>query len=134
MPNRKSSRGRKPDIQVAAKKLHEIRRTCKALVTELSRLEDRLNALDAFYRRNSLTASAQPSGSRPGRSRGPNVRDLAHNVLSKNRRGLPISDLSEKVATLKGGQVGAKFTLNLAAALMRDSRFRRMDRGVYGLR
>ena len=47
MPRRRSTRGRKPSIGVAADKLTEIRGTLRALGTQLGRVQQKLKSLDA---------------------------------------------------------------------------------------
>jgi hypothetical protein len=126
-------RGRMPSIRVTAHKVHEMRRTLKALSTELRRVEQRLRSLDSFYRKMRF-GTVTPAASRPGRRSGINVRDLSFKILKGSRRGLPISEIAGRVARIRGGQVGARFTQNLGIALMRDRRFKRVDRGVYALR
>lgn len=126
-------RGRMPSIGVAAQKVHQVRRSLKALGTELQRVEQRLKSLDSFYRKLRF-APGIPPASRPGRRSGINIRDLSFKILKGSRRGLPISEIAGRVARIRGGEVGARFTQNLGIALMRDRRFKRVDRGVYALR
>ena len=129
MPRGRSTRGRKPSIGVAADKLTEIRRTLRSLETEISRLQKRLKSLDAYY-------SRQVQTSRTARSsrRGPNVRDIAFDALRKSRKGMPIRQLAEKVMRARGKKSGRQFAQNLAVALGKDRRFKRVDRGVYAAR
>lgn len=133
-----SRRGRTPSISTAATKVRGLRRNLKSLVTEMQRLEDRLAMLDTYYRsrRGSVAAGAGVrTGTRTGlRGRGPNVRDVAHDILAKSRKPLTITELADKVVKEKGGEAGENFVQNLGAALYRDRRFRRVGRGVYGLR
>jgi hypothetical protein len=130
MPGR-SARGRKPSIGVAAAKLTEIRRTLRALSTEVRRLQERLRTLDIFYSRQ--TAAVSAGRTRQSR-RGPNVRDIAYQVLRRSRKGLPIQELAAEVVRRRGRKSGRQFAQNLAVALGKDDRFRRIDRGVYAAR
>lgn len=68
------------------------------------------------------------------RGEGPNVRDVAFEVLQKSRGPQPITVIADAVRKAKGGSGGANFVQNLGAALQRDKRFKRFSRGVYGLR
>lgn len=128
-------RGRKPSIGTATDRVRNFRRTLKALVTELGRLETRLDDLDRYYSR--LARQEQPAAAvgRPTlRGRGPNVRDTAFEILRTSKHALPIVKLAERVKKVKGGSSGKAFVQNLGAALAKDKRFRRVERGVYGLR
>jgi hypothetical protein len=133
----RSRRGRIPSIGTAASKVRGLRRNLKSLVTEMARLEDRLAMLDTYYRsRRAVMANGPARGMRRQglRGRGPNVRDVAHDILAKSRQPMPITELAERVVKQKGGDAGENFVQNLGAALYRDRRFRRVGRGVYGLR
>jgi len=133
----RSRRGRTPSIGTAASKVRGLRRNLKSLVTEMQRLEERLAMLDTFYRsRRSLAGGVTGRGSnRAGlRGRGPNVRDVAHDILVRSRKPLGITELADKVVKAKGGDAGENFVQNLGAALYRDRRFRRVGRGIYGLK
>lgn len=131
MPKRRARRGRKPSIWIAAEKLTDIRRTLRSLGTEITRLQQRLRALDQYYSRD----ISQPTSKSTKTTRsGPNVRDLSYDVLVKARKGLPIRDLAEKVTRVRGNKSGQQFAQNLAVALSKDKRFKRVDRGVYALR
>jgi hypothetical protein len=134
----RSRRGRIPSIGTAAGKVRGLRRNLKSLVTEMQRLEDRLAMLDTYYRsRQGAVANGRAgrTGTRSGlRGRGPNVRDVAHDILARSRKPLPITELADMVVKQKGGTAGENFVQNLGAALYRDRRFRRVGRGVYGLR
>lgn len=133
----RSRRGRSPSISTATARARGLRRNLKSLVTEMLRLERRLKMLDAFYRSRAFArATAAGRGpARPGlRGRGPNVRDVAFEILSRRRSPMPISDLARQVIRRKGGQAGDNFVQNLGAALFRDRRFRRAGRGMYGLK
>ena len=128
---KRSTRGRKPSIAVAAGKVMEIRREMKSLTTALARIQDHLNNLDAYY--SNPRNLAAPSASTPrstGKGRGPNVRDHAYRIL-KGRKSLPIQDLAKRVARARGGKAGAQFAQNLGVALSKDGRFKKVERGVY---
>lgn len=131
-------RGRKPSVATAARHARDIRKALKVLVREIGALEDRLSLLDRFHRsreRLLLTARrvAGPTGTGL-RGRGPNVRDVALEILAKRGRPMNIAMLADRVLALKGGKAGANFTQNLGAALYRDKRFRRTGRGLYSAR
>jgi hypothetical protein len=128
MPKRRGTRGRKPSIGIAADKLTEVRRTLRSLGTELQRLQTRLRSLDAYYSRQVSRPSGNGAGSNHTR---PNVRDLAYAILKKSRKGLPIQELAGRVVNVRGRRSGAQFAQNLAVALGKDSRFKRIDRGIY---
>lgn len=133
-----SRRGRKPSIGIANEKVHDVRRTLKTLVTELGRVEARLSELDRYYTRLAaekaqVVVVERKVGSSP-RGRGANVRDVAFEVLKKKGKPLSIAELAPKVLKVKGGTAGDHFVQNLGAALMKDRRFRRVGRGVYGVR
>lgn len=139
MPKRLIARpGRKPSIGTATERVRQLRRTLKALVTEMSRLEARLDELDHYYTRLAKEKAriivVQSPRTATLRGRGPNVRDMAHEILLKSKNPLPIVQLAQRVERAKGGQSGAHFVQNLAAALAKDRRFTRAARGVYGLR
>lgn len=130
-------RGRLPSIATAAKKTQALRRSLKSLLRDIDLLEERLASLDRFYRdREKFHASRRPKGS-PGtglRGRGANIRDVAFELLSKKKKPMNIARLADAVIKAKGGRPGANFTQNLGAALHRDRRFRRVGRGLYGVR
>jgi len=131
MPGRKSRRGRMPSIGVPRKKLQEIKKTLKSVVTEMLRVEERLMSLEKVYRQARL---AGPAATQTRRPRGPNVRDLAYDVLKTARKALPIQDLARQVTRARHGKTGRQFAQNLSVALGQDRRFKRVERGVYGLR
>ncbi len=126
-------RGRAPSVLTVAEKVRELRRTLKSLITESSRIEEKLRSLDSYYR--ALKPAARNSGPGAGlRGRGPNVRDVAYEILSARKKPMEIRELAERVCRKKGGEAGENFVQNLGAALHRDSRFKRFGRGVYGKR
>lgn len=129
----KAKRGRKPSIAVASTQVVEMSRALRGLMTEMRRLRKRLALLDAFYSNQGRTRTAL-SKRTPQSRRGPNVRDLAHDVLKKTRKALPIRELARRVTRARGGRAGQQFAQNLSVALGRDRRFKRVERGVYGLR
>jgi hypothetical protein len=126
-------RGRKPSIAVATAQVIDLGRTVRTLATDLRRLQTRLRFLDAYYSSQSKAAASTTRTSRRSR-RGPNVRDLAHDVLKKTRKALPIQELARRVTRARGGRAGKQFAQNLGIALGKDRRFKRVERGVYGLR
>jgi hypothetical protein len=130
-------RGRLPRIGTAARKTSALKRSLKSMLRDIDLLEERLAMLDKFYRdREKMHASRREKRS-PGtglRGRGSNVRDVAFELLSKKKKPMNIARLAEAVIKVKGGRPGANFTQNLGAALLRDRRFRRMGRGLYGVR
>jgi len=62
--------------------------------------------------------------------------DLAYLILAGRKRPLDLATLAARVlAKKKGGRrTGLHFPQNLGMALVRDERFVRVGRGVYGLR
>ena len=56
---------------------------------------------------------------------------MAFVALRKSRKALPIRELAEKVMRARGKKSGRQFAQNLAVALGKDRRFKRVDRGVY---
>ena len=129
-------RGRKPSIATASRHTRELKKTLKSIVREIEELESRLAVLDRFYRsRERLLAQARRGSGGAGlRGRGPNVRDVAMEILKKGGRPMNIATLASRVIRRKGGRAGANFTQNLGAALYRDRRFKRTGRGLYSLR
>ena len=131
-------RGRKPSIATATRHTRDLRKKVKGLVREIESLEDRLTLLDRYHRsRERLLAAVGQRASSTGtgmRGRGPNVRDVAFEILTKGGRAMNIAMLAIRVMKKKGGKAGANFTQNLGAALFRDRRFRRTGRGLYSAR
>ena len=123
-------RGRKPEIRTAGRLAAELRRQAKALTTAIGRLEQRLAMLDAYYTRQQSTRV----GARQSSGRGPNVRDLAADVLERAGKPLAIAVLAPRVAKARGKKAGKAFPQNLATALRGDRRFRRVGRGLYSLK
>ena len=131
-------RGRKPSIGTAAAKIHTVRRSLKGLVTELARIENRLDDLDKYYAR--LT-SKRGRGSNDGatkdgsaRGRGPNIRDLAAETLKRARKPMPLREIASRVLKAKRSKGGTYFVQNLGIALGSDRRFKRSGRGISTLR
>lgn len=133
-----AKRGRKPSIGTATERVRQLRRTLKSLVTEMSRLEIRLDELDHYYtrmaREKARVVVLKSRGPSTLRGRGPNVRDVAFEILKRAKGPLPIIQLAKRVHGSKGGRPGQHFAQNLGAALVKDRRFKREGRGVYGLR
>lgn len=138
-------RGRVPSIATAADRARELRKNVRGLLGDLRQLEGRLRALDRMYQRRqayykALAAEAARLETRNSaaastmRGRGPNVRDVAFEMLQKSKGPQPIQKIADQVLKAKGGRAGANFVQNLGAALQRDRRFKRASRGVYGLR
>lgn len=139
-------RGRVPSLESATERARELRKGLRALVGDLARLELRLRTLDALYTKRQnyyrkalaeaakLVAQTPRTSGKALRGRGPNVREVALGLLKKNKSPMSIQKLADLVIREKGGDPGANFVQNLGAALQRDRRFRRMARGVYGLR
>jgi hypothetical protein len=130
-------RGRKPSIATAARHTRDLKKAVRALARDLDGLEKRLALLDKFYRSRErlLTQVRRGSGAGAGlRGKGPNVRDVALDILKKGGRAMNIAALAALVIRKKGGRAGANFTQNLGAALYRDRRFKRTGRGLYSAR
>jgi hypothetical protein len=129
-------RGRRPSLRVAARKAEKLQRDVRSILNELSDLQERLTRLDALIEA-SRKAEKQKARQRAGsnnrgiRGRGPNVRDIAYQYLSRRRKAMGIQEIAAHVLRSKKGKAGANFTQNLGAALARDSRFVRVGRGIY---
>ena len=130
-------RGRRPSLRVAARHTQKIQKELQGLVRELAELEARLLRLEELLeasRRSEEEKRRQQrrQGGSPGiRGQGPNIRDIAHQILARRKRPLGIQELAELVLAQKPGKAGDNFTQNLGAALARDSRFKRVGRGTY---
>ena len=136
MARRKSSpRGRKPSIGTATTSVRIVRRSLKALVTELARIEGRLDKLDNYY---SLLVSPVSNGRVSNvpsvRGRGPNIRDFTVQTLERGKKPMPLGEIAAGVLKAKRAKGGAYFVQNLGIALGRDRRFERTGRGIYALR
>jgi hypothetical protein len=128
-------RGRPPSLTVAARKTSRLQKNVRELLAELEELEQRLIRLDSLIsasrkveRERARRRAAQNNGIR---GKGPNVRDVAYQVLSRRKKPMGIQDLSNLVLKVKKGKAGENFTQNLGAALARDRRFQRVGRGLY---
>jgi len=134
-----SRRGRRPSLKVAANKASKIQSHLKTLLEDVADLERRLTRLDTLLEA-SRKAEAQrlKASSRPRtagiRGKGPNIRDVAFEILAKRRKPMGIQELADSVLKRKPGYAGAHFTQNLGAALAKDSRFKRVNRGSYTAR
>jgi hypothetical protein len=129
-------RGRRPSLHVAARKTGLIQRNVRSVLSDLEDLQSRLlrleTLLEAHRQAERERARRRSRVSQRGiRGKGPNVRDLAFQVLARRRKPMEIQEISRTVLRLKKGNPGANFTQNLGAALARDRRFSRIGRGVY---
>lgn len=132
-------RGRRPSLRVAARKANRLQQDVKSLLTDLQDLEQRLIRLEALLEANRKAEAERAKhrstvSSRGIRGKGPNVRDVAYNILARRRRPMSIQEISNHVLKSKKGEAGDNFTQNLGAALARDSRFKRVSRGIYAAR
>jgi hypothetical protein len=141
MPKSKrlNRRGRRPSLKVAARQAGRIQKALESLVADLEGLEDRLLRLEELMEasRKAEMAKARARGrtnAKGIRGKGPNVRDVAYSILSRRRRPMTIQDLAKQVLKTKKGSAGENFIQNLGAALARDPRFLRVERGTYGIR
>lgn len=123
-------RGRVPSIATAADKARDLRKNVRGLLGDL-RTEGRLRALDRMYQRRqayykALAAEAVRLETRSSaaastmRGRGPNVRDVAFELLQKLRGPQPIQKIADQGPQGQGGRAGANFVQNLGVALQRD--------------
>ena len=141
MPRTKTMnrRGRRPSLKVAARKAGKIQKDLRVLLDDLQDLEERLLRLETLIEA-SRKAEAEKNkvrrrtSARGIRGKGPNVRDVAYNILARRRKPLEIQELSRLVFKSKKGSAGENFTQNLGAALARDRRFKRVGRGVYSVK
>ena len=129
-------RGRRPSLKVAARRVNKLQKDAKSLLTELHDLEDRLVKLEALMeasRKADREKAKRRAATRARgiRGKGPNVRDLAHQILLRRRKPMGIQEIARQVLRVKKGKPGENFTQNLGAALARDPRFRRVGRGTY---
>jgi hypothetical protein len=137
-PRALSRRGRPPSLGVAARRTSKLQQNVKVLLTGLEDLERRLLRLEVLLeanRRVERDRARQRSANHRGiRGKGPNVRDVAFQILLRRRRPMSIQELSDQVLKQKRGAAGENFTQNLGAALARDRRFSRVGRGQYTIR
>jgi hypothetical protein len=134
-----SRRGRRPSLKVAAHKASRIQGYLKSLTEDVADLEQRLLRLDNLLEASrKAEAQRKKANRRPRtagiRGKGPNVRDVAHEILVKRRKPMGIQELADAVLKKKPGYAGAHFTQNLGAALAKDARFKRVGRGTYSAR
>jgi hypothetical protein len=130
-----SRRGRPPSLDVAARKTNKLRQNVREVLDELEDLEARLRRLESLLvasRQADKERAKQRAAEHKGlRGKGPNVRDVAYQILARRRRPMEIQEISAQVLKMKKGSPGGNFTQNLGAALARDSRFVRVGRGMY---
>jgi hypothetical protein len=136
---RLSRRGRRPSLKVAARKAGKLQQNVRSLLGELEDLEHRLVRLEQLLEASRRSEREKLKKKRAARSagirgKGPNVRDLAYQLLARRKKPLGIQEISDFVLRGKKGKAGANFTQNLGAALARDSRFQRVGRGVYSVK
>lgn len=132
-------RGRRPSLKVAARKAGKLQHRLRNLLTELESLEQRLIRLEQLLEASQRAERERMKKKRGARSagirgKGPNVRDLAYQLLTRRKKPLGIQEISDFVLQGKKGKAGANFTQNLGAALARDSRFQRVGRGIYSVK
>jgi hypothetical protein len=133
-----SRRGRPPSLKVAARKASKLQSDVRGLLIDLEDLERRLVRLEtlleasrAAERERARVRRARNSGIR---GKGPNVRDIAFQVLARRKKPMGIQEISAQVLRVKKGRPGGNFTQNLGAALARDRRFSRVGRGQYTIK
>lgn len=133
-----SRRGRPPSLSVAARRTSKLQQNVRDLLNGLEDLEKRLLRLDILLEANRKVererARVRSANHRGIRGKGPNVRDVAFQILLRRRRPMTIQELSDQVLREKRGAAGENFTQNLGAALARDRRFSRVGRGQYTVR
>ena len=134
-----SRRGRRPSLKVAARKAGKLQQNLRGLLEELGDLERRLLRLEQLLEASRRAEREKMKKKRAARSagirgKGPNVRDLAYQLLVRRKKPLGIQEISDFVLQGKKGKAGANFTQNLGAALARDGRFHRVGRGVYAVK
>jgi hypothetical protein len=131
-------RGRPPSLKVAARKTLRLQDSVRGLLSDLEDLEKRLLRLEALLeagrkaaRERARVRRAQSKGIR---GKGPNIRDIAYQVMARRKKPMGIQEISDLVLRAKKGEAGGHFTQNLGAALARDKRFTRVSRGVYSVK
>lgn len=133
-----SRRGRPPSLTVAARKTNRLQQNVRELLQDLEDLESRLVRLESLItagrKADRERAKVRAAKNRSIRGRGPNVRDVAYQVLARRKKPMGIQELSDQVLKVKKGVPGDNFTQNLGAALARDRRFNRVGRGLYTIR
>ena len=137
-PRVSNMRGRPPSLIVAARKTLKLQKDMKDILLDLEELQTRLVRLESLLAANRKAQRDRARlrvSSNPGiRGKGPNVRDIAFQVLSRRRKPMSIQELSNLVLKTKRGKAGGNFTQNLGAALARDTRFTRVARGLYSVK
>ena len=131
-----SRRGRRPSLKVAARRANKLQKDVKSLLADLEDLENRLIRLETLLEASRKAEKEKARRKKTSRSagirgKGPNVRDIAYQILLRRRKPLGIQEISRQVLKAKKGKAGDNFTQNLGAALARDKRFERVGRGVY---
>jgi hypothetical protein len=131
-----SRRGRRPSLKVAARRANKLQKDVKSLLSDLEDLESRLIRLETLLEASRKAEREKARRKKTTRSqgirgKGPNVRDLAYQLLLRRKKPLGIQEISRQVLKTKKGKAGDNFTQNLGAALARDRRFERVGRGVY---
>ena len=133
-----SRRGRPPSLAVAARRTSKLQANVRDLLEGLEDLESRLLRLDGLLeatRKAEREKARERAANQKGiRGKGPNVRDVAYQILARRRRPMGIQEISSQVLKTKKGSPGDNFTQNLGAALARDSRFLRVGRGQYAVK
>ena len=133
-----SRRGRPPSLTVAARKTSKLQQNVRELLHDLEDLEHRLVRLESLItagrKADRERAKVRAAKNRSIRGRGPNVRDVAYQVLARRKKPMGIQELSDQVLKIKKGVPGENFTQNLGAALARDRRFSRVGRGLYTIK
>ena len=135
---RVNRRGRPPSLAVAARKAGKLQESVKSLLEDFQDLEERLmrleSLLDASREADKERVKSRVARSKGIRGKGPNVRDVAYQVLFRRKKPMEIQEISSHVLKVKRGKAGGNFTQNLGAALARDQRFARVGRGLYTVR
>ena len=133
-----SRRGRPPSLAVAARRANKLQTDVQGLLVGLEDLERRLRRLDTLLeasRQAERQRAKERAANHKGiRGKGPNVRDVAYQILAKRKRPMGIQELADLVLRTKKGSPGDNFTQNLGAALARDTRFGRAGRGLYTIK
>jgi len=135
---RVNRRGRPPSLAVAARKTGKLQEDVRSLLEDLQDLEERLMRLESLLaasrKAEKERVKTRVAKSRGIRGKGPNVRDVAYQLLSRRKKPMEIQEISSHVLKAKKGKAGGNFTQNLGAALARDERFTRVGRGLYTVR
>lgn len=132
MARRKIRTGVRTSIRTIKTMAALFRKAANLLMTEAARLKNtdaRIRRLRTEVKQKSVRKSRVTRGMKGGVS----TADIAFQILSARKKPMDIQTLATRVIAKKKGKPGEHFTQNLAAAMMRDKRFKRMGRGVYGL-